>query len=98
MALGAVTALCAVGWFLSLAMTMFEVHRVADDAPPFYPGIIMVIGLVVTLPPALICTAIAVFLVGPRRSKLSWISLCVYLLPVVIIVVGALMRRLSGDL
>ena len=79
--LGVVTALCTVGLFLSLLVTGLELRRVGYDAPPFYPGIISLVGILVTLPPALICTAIALFLAGPRRSKLAWVSLCLYFLP-----------------
>jgi hypothetical protein len=79
--LGVVVALCALGWFASIAFTMIGLKTIDSDIP-FFPGIIMVIGLVVTLPPAILCTVIAVFLVGPRRARLSWMSLCLFLLPV----------------
>jgi hypothetical protein len=57
--------------------------KTIDSDIPFFPGIVMVIGLVVTLPPAILCTVIAVFLVGFRRAKLAWISLCLFGLPVI---------------
>jgi len=67
----------------------FELDRIGDnDAPPFYPGIIAFIGLAATLPPAFICTAVAIILVGPRRTKPAWISLCIYFLPFVVAVVS----------
>jgi len=66
-----VVALCAAGWFASIAFTMAALKTV-DSGMPFFPGIIMAIGLAITLPPAIICTVIAVFLVGLRRAKLAW--------------------------
>jgi hypothetical protein len=80
-ALGVVVALCAAGWFASISLTIVALKTI-DSGIPFFPGIIEVIGLVVTLPPAIICTGIALFLVGPRRAKLAWISLCLFALPV----------------
>jgi hypothetical protein len=80
-ALGVVVALCAAGWFASIGFTMVAV-KTTDSGIPFFPGIITVIGLVVTLPPAIVCTSVALFLVGPRRSRLAWVSLCLFLLPV----------------
>ena len=80
--LGVVVALCAAGWFASIAFTMVALKTV-DSGIPFFPGIIMVIGLAVTLPLAILCTVIAVFLVGPRRAKLAWMSLCLFALPVI---------------
>ena len=79
--LGIVTALCTLGWYLSVAITCHEFDGVSDNAPPFYPGIIAAFGLVVTLPIAVISTMTARFLVGSRRSRLAWISLCLYFLP-----------------
>jgi len=80
--LGVVVALCAAGWFASIVLTMVALKTV-DSGIPFFPGIIMVVGLVVTFPPAVICTVIALFLVGPRRAKLAWMSLCLFALPVI---------------
>ena len=79
--LGVVVALCAFGWFASIAFTMVALKTI-DSEMPFFPGIIMVIGLIVTLPPAILCTVIAMVLVGPRRAKLAWLSLCLFLVPV----------------
>jgi len=79
--LGVVVALCAAGWFASIALAIVAVKTI-DSGIPFFPGIIEVIGLVVTLPPALVCTGIALFLVGPCRAKLALISLCLFALPV----------------
>lgn len=79
--LGVVVALCAFGWFASVGLTIFALKTIDSDMP-FFPGIIEVIGLVVTLPPAILCTVIAMILVGPRRAKLAWMSLGLFLLPV----------------
>jgi putative exporter of polyketide antibiotics len=90
--LGVVTLLCTLGWYLSFALVCIELKLVGNDDPPFFPGIIMVFALIVTLPIALICTAVSMWLVGPRRCKLAWISLCIYLLPLVI---AALLKLIS---
>jgi hypothetical protein len=79
--LGVLVILCAFGWFASIAFTMIALKTIDSDIP-FFPGIIMVGGLVVTLPPAILCTLIAMFLVGPRRARFAWLSLCLFLLPV----------------
>ena len=79
--LGVVVALWAFGWFAWIAFTLIALKTFDSDIALF-PGFFMVIGLVVTLPPAILCTVIAMFLVGPRRAKFAWISLCLFLLPV----------------
>ena len=81
--LGVVVAFCVLGWFASIAFTMVALKTV-ESGIPFFPGIIMVIGLVLTLPPAILCTVIALYLVGFRRAKLAWISLCLFALPVIL--------------
>ena len=91
--LGVVVALCAAGWFASIAFTMVALKTV-DSGIPFFPGIIMVIGLVVTLPPAILCTVIAVVLVGLRRAKFAWISLCLFALPVIFGIAIGIWRHL----
>jgi hypothetical protein len=87
--LGVVTALCTAAGYLSYALTVIELGGAGFDAPPFYPGMIFVIGLILTLPPAVLCTVIALALVGPRHSKLAWISLSAYLLPLTIVFIWA---------
>ena len=91
--LGVITAFCTLGWYCSYIITILALKDIGDTAPPFYPGIISLLGLVVTLPPALICTAISLILVGPRRSKLSWISLSIYLLPFFIVIILIAFKR-----
>jgi hypothetical protein len=90
--LGVITALCTVGWYGSFAVMSFELKHGGFDGPPFYPGIIAVVGLVLTLPLALLCGVVALLLIGPRGSKLAWISLLLYLVPLLcgIIVAGLL--------
>jgi hypothetical protein len=56
-----------------------------------YDGpILILIVLFFTLPPAIICTVISLILVGPRRCKVAWISLCVFGLPFVVAMGAAL--------
>ena len=93
--LGVVVALCACGWFASIAFTM--ALKTIDSEIPFSPAIIMVIGLIVTLPPAILCTVIAIFLVGPRRAKLAWLSLCLFLLPIWTIFCKVIWRELPAS-
>jgi len=78
--LGLGTAACSLLWCLSLALTISELHRIGDGpAPPFYPGIIFLVGAVLTLPPGLVCTLSAILLVGFWRCKLAWLSLLSFL-------------------
>jgi len=92
--LGVIVVLCAFGWFASIAFTMIAL-KTTDSAIPFFPGIIMVIGLVVTLPPAILSTVVAMFLVGPRRARFAWLSLCLFLLPVLCGVVIGIWESIS---
>ena len=86
-------ALCATGWFASIAFTM-RALKTTESGMPFFPGIIMGVGLVLTLPPAIICTLVAIILVGPRRSKLAWVSLCLFALPLLCGVAIGIWRNL----
>ena len=65
-----------------MGITMLALKTVESDMP-FFPGVIEVVGLVVTLPIAVLCTVVSLFLVGAKRSRLAWISLCLYFVPVV---------------
>ena len=91
--MGVITAFCTLGWFISYAITVSALNELGDSAPPFYPGIISLLGLVLTLPPALICTIISLILVGPRRSKLAWISLSIYFLPFIIVIILVVSKK-----
>lgn len=82
--LGLVSLICVAVFFLSIALTLSELENTGFDAPPFYPGIIMVVGFFVTFPIALVCTIIALVLVGFSRSKLAWISLVAFSAPLIL--------------
>jgi hypothetical protein len=71
--LGVITLACAVLFYLSFGFVMLQWAggAYAGAALPF-------IILVLTFPPAIIRTIISLFLVGPRRCKLAWISWCLY--------------------
>ena len=78
-ALGVVTVLCTLLWLLTFGLI------VAQSVAGVYESPVLGIAiLVLTFPPALLCTIIAMLLVGPRRCKLAWISLCIYIAPLVI--------------
>jgi hypothetical protein len=84
-ALGIITLLCAVFFHLSFGLVIWQ--AVAG----VYPGAGFVfIVLLITLPPAILCTVISLILVGPRRCKLAWISLCTFALPFAIAIGVAL--------
>jgi hypothetical protein len=72
-ALGVVTLLCAILFYLSFAFVMWQVYGGVYDGP-----VLVVVALFVTAPPAAVCTIIALILVRPQRSRLAWISLCSY--------------------
>ena len=79
-ALGIVTLLCAVLYFLSFVLGMWQAVAGFYDGPP----ILFWVVLFFTLPTAIICTVISLILVGPRRGKIAWISPCVFALPVLV--------------
>lgn len=92
--LGVVAALCTTVWFASVGFTVLAAKHVESDIP-FFPGIIMMAGLVVTLPIAVICTVIAWMLVGARQAKLAWVSLSLFLLPPILATIAGTL--LTGD-
>ena len=77
-ALGVVTVLCTLLWILTFALIVMQSVAGVYESPVLGVGV-----LVVTFPPALLCTIVALVLVGPRRCKLAWISFCIYVLPLV---------------
>jgi hypothetical protein len=81
-ALGIITMLCAALFFLSFVFVFLQAVTGVYDGP-----ILMFAVLFLTLPQAIICTIISLILVGPRRCKLAWISLCTFALPFVIAIV-----------
>lgn len=94
--LGVVTLVCSALFYGSIFLTMSEVGSIGDDAPPFYPGIIMIIGFGCTFPPALVCTIVAICLVGFARCKLAWISLCLLLVPFALVITYGLIESFIG--
>jgi hypothetical protein len=81
-ALCIITMLCAILFFLSFAFVCLQVAGGVYDGP-----ILMFAVLFFTFPPSIVCTIISLILVGPRRCKLAWISLCTFALPFVIAIV-----------
>lgn len=84
-ALGGITLLCAILFYLSFAFVMWQVYGGVYDGP-----MLVFIALFLTAPPAIICTVTSLILVGPRRSKLAWISLCSYPLFFILVFIVAL--------
>jgi hypothetical protein len=81
-ALGIVTLLCVVLYFLSFLLGMWQAVAGVYDGPPIlFWGV-----LFFTLPSAIICTVISLILVEPRGCKLAWISLCVFPLSIVVLI------------
>lgn len=78
-ALGIITMLCAALFFLSFVFVFLQAVTKVYDGP-----ILMFVVLFFTLPPAIVCTIISLILVGPRRCKLAWISLCSFAVPFVL--------------
>jgi len=71
--LGAITLACAALFYLSFGFVILQ------SLGGTYDGVALpIISLVLTLPPAVVCTIIAMILVGPKRCKLAWISFCSY--------------------
>lgn len=71
--LGVITLLCVILFYLSFAFVMWQTVAGIYDGP-----ILVFVTLFLTAPLAIICTVISLMLVGPRRCKLAWISLCAY--------------------
>jgi hypothetical protein len=66
--------ICAALSFLTFAVAIAQIfgHRT--------PSVSSFMVAVFTLPVAIVCTIIALVLVGARQSKLAWISLGIFLL------------------
>jgi len=77
--------LCAILFHLSFALVMWQSIGGVYEGP-----ILVFVALFFTLPPAIFFTAVALFLVGPRRCKLAWISLCSYPLFFIVLLIVAL--------
>jgi hypothetical protein len=68
--LSVITLLCALLYWLAYAFVTAQVYAGVYGGPE-----LLIAVTVLTLPPAIVCTVIAMVLVGPLRCKLSWISL-----------------------
>lgn len=75
-ALGAVTTFCTLNFFLSYLIT--DLQSKTGGFGPYFFDIVRYVVIPITMPLVIICTSIALDLVGPRRSKLAWISCCLY--------------------
>lgn len=73
-----VTVLCAGVYWLAYAFVAAQVYAGVYGGPE-----LLIAATILTLVPALICTSIALILVGPRRCKLAWLSLSSFALPYV---------------
>lgn len=82
-----ITFLCALLFLLACGFEWV-------DEPRLFLGGTLIIGfaLAVTLPPAILCTALSLAFVGPRRCKLAWISLCTFALPFIIAMLLGFLR------
>lgn len=87
--LGGISLLCTTGWYLAYGIAVLLLQNADQDGPPFSPGIVSVLGFLLTFPPAMISTLVALMLVGWRKSKLAWISFCVYVIPFALAVLTA---------
>jgi hypothetical protein len=76
LASGVGTALCATLFSLTYAFVAAQVFAGVYDNP-----LLLIIITAFTLPPAIVCTGIAMLLVGPRYCKLAWISLSLFVIP-----------------
>ena len=74
--LSVVTLLCALLYWLIYAFVAAQAYAGVYNGP-----LLLMIGTIVTLPPAFVCTGIAMILVGWPRSKLAWILLSSFAWP-----------------
>src|ERR1700679_1570385 len=83
-ALGIVTLLCAACLYLTYGYVIWHGVPEVDDGP-----LVVFAVWILTATPAIVCTLFALALVGHERSKLAWVSLCMYpLLPVVAFIIS----------
>jgi len=85
-----ITACCAALFLLTIAFMIAQSVAGVYDSP-----ILGVAVLMFTLPPAIICTLIAVILVGFRRCRLAWISLSTFVLPFALTLIAILWESVS---
>lgn len=73
---GVITLLCAI-WELGVCAQWYWIcHHTFWGGYFFDPA-----SMFFTFPPAVVCTVLSLLLVGPRKCKLAWISLCLFALP-----------------
>jgi uncharacterized membrane protein (DUF485 family) len=84
-ALSIITLLCALLYWLVLAFITAQIHAGVYGGPE-----LGIAATILMLPPAAICTIIALILVGWRRCKLAWISLSSFAWPYVALLIYAL--------
>ena len=73
LALSIITLLCAILFYLSIAFVTLQAIGGVYDGP-----ILALVALFFSLPTAIVCTVIALVLVGHRECKIALISLCSY--------------------
>ncbi len=73
---GVITFLCAILELLVCAHWYWICRYTLWGGYPFDPA-----SMFFLFPAAVVCTVLSVILVGMRRCKLSWISLCLFALP-----------------
>ncbi len=74
--LSVVTLKCALLYWLGYAFVTAQIYAGVYGGPE-----LLIAVTFVTLPPALLCTVVALILVGWRRCKLAWISLSLFAWP-----------------
>jgi hypothetical protein len=85
--LGVITMLCTVAFLATLAFVCWQENAGNYDNP-----LLAVFTGAFTFPVALLCTVVAVKMVGVENCKLAWISMAVYVVvPTVLWVVGVIL-------
>ena len=85
MVFSGITALFTALWLVLVGFVLLQIFgRVYEG------GELVFAGLFITAPPVFISTLLALLLVGPRNCKVAWISALLWLSPVAVGLVGAL--------
>lgn len=88
--LGVIALFCTLLWLLTNAFVVAQQIAGVYDGP-----MLIVVAFVLTFPPLILCTIFALMLVGPRRCKLAWISLLIYLLPFTVLFCAIAFQAIS---
>jgi hypothetical protein len=91
--LSIVTLLCAGLYWLVYLFVTAQVYAGVYGGPE-----LLIVGTILTLPPAAICTIVAMILVGPRRCKTAWISLSSFGLPYLLLFLGIMWSLITKAL